>query len=171
MMHINGRKKNVFDFDIIELQRILGCNYDNYADFKRRVLEPAKQEIKDKTGHEIEYYETGKRGRKVSEVQFMIFSKGRLNVSKIKDEIYEYSLHDEKGIVSYCHDVLSQYEFGKMQKKKIMHDMKLIRKFLLIHTRILEGEITIKVDATAYIAQSLGFGENRGFLRNRLNKN
>jgi hypothetical protein len=130
-------------------------------------MEPAKQEIKEKTGYEIEYFETGKLGRKVSEIQFMIFRNGKLNVDKIKDEIYEYSIHDEKGIVVYCHGVLDKYEFGKMQRKKIMNDMKLIRKFLLIHTRIMEGEINIKVNATAYMAQSLGFGENRGFLKNR----
>ena len=167
MMHTNGQRKNAFEYQLEELQQILGCHYDNYADFKRRVMEPAKQEIKEKTGYEIEYFETGKLGRKVSEIQFMIFRNGKLNVDKIKDEIYEYSIHDEKGIVVYCHGVLDKYEFGKMQRKKIMNDMKLIRKFLLIHTRIMEGEINIKVNATAYMAQSLGFGENRGFLKNR----
>lgn len=168
MMHTNGHRKNAFEYQIHDLQQTLGCNYDNYADFKRRVLDPAKQEIKEKTGYEIEYYETGKLGRKVSEIQFMIFRKGRMNVDKIKDEIYAYSVHDEKGIVAYCHEILDKYEFGKMQRKKIMNDMKLIRKFLLIHTRIMEGEIKIKISATAYMAQSLGFGENRGFLRNRI---
>lgn len=171
MMHINGRKINVFNYDLLELQGILGCNYPNYADFKRRVLEPAKLELSEKAGYDMEYYEVAKLGRKVSEVQFMLLPKDRLNLERIKDEIYTYSLQDEKGIVAICQNQLDNYDFGKRQRKRIMGDMKLIRKFMLVHTRIIEGDINIKIDATAYMAQSLGFGENRGFLRNRGNKN
>jgi plasmid replication initiation protein len=167
MMEINGRKKNVFNYELIELQKIIGCNYPNYADFKRRVLEPAKMELSEKAGYDMEYYEVGKQGRKVSELQFMLLPKDRLNIDRIKDEIYGYSIQDEKGIIATCQNQLDNYDFGKRQRKRIMSDMMLIRKFMLIHTRIVEGEIQIKVDATAYIAQSLGFGENRGFLRNR----
>ena len=167
MMETNGPKKNVFNYNLEVLQQILGCSYDNYADLKRRVLEPAKQELEEKAGYVIEYFEVTKAGRKVVEVQFMIFPQSKIDVGQIQHDIYEWSLQDEKGLVSICRDKLESYAFGKRQRKKILSDIKLVRKFMLIDARILRGDIRILVDKTAYMAQSLGFGEERGFLRNR----
>lgn len=62
---------NYKDFDIDDLKTRLGAHYDNFKDFRRRVLEVATKEINLYTDIEISW-EPIKKGRKVVKVKFDI---------------------------------------------------------------------------------------------------
>lgn len=60
------------DFDIEELKEILyATNYKNFADFKKRVLEPSVKEINEYTELKVEYLPIQK-GKKIIQVRFII---------------------------------------------------------------------------------------------------
>lgn len=64
-------------FEIEELKRVLdGQSYDRWPDFRRRILEPAVEEINKYTDINIAY-DTEKEGRKVTRVIFYMAGKGR----------------------------------------------------------------------------------------------
>lgn len=64
-------------FEIDELKRVLdGQSYDRWPDFRRRILEPAVEEINKYTDINIAY-DTEKEGRKVTRVIFYMAGKGR----------------------------------------------------------------------------------------------
>ena len=64
-------------FEIEELKRVLdGQSYDRWPDFRRRILEPAVEEINKFTDINIAY-DTEKEGRKVTRVIFYMAGKGR----------------------------------------------------------------------------------------------
>ena len=76
-------------FDIDELKRLLDCQkYVDFHDFKRRVLEPAVEEINKYTDLKI-VYKTEKEGVKVTKVWFAMMGKTQtelLNTDKVINE-------------------------------------------------------------------------------------
>lgn len=68
------KKEKVFiiEFETIELKRILSVeNYKQYNDFKRRILEPAKQDINEYSDLMMEY-EPIKEGRTFKAIRFFV---------------------------------------------------------------------------------------------------
>lgn len=64
-------------FNIEELKRILDAqSYDRWPDFKRRILEPAVNEINEYSDLNVAY-DTEKEGRKVTRVIFYMAGKGQ----------------------------------------------------------------------------------------------
>lgn len=78
-------------FDIDELKKILCCtNYKNFKDFRRRVLEPATEEI-NKFGDFWVSYEAKKKGQggRISEIEFVMRKKSHADIDKA---LYEGSV-------------------------------------------------------------------------------
>lgn len=73
------QKENTFDID--HLKGMLCCeNYKNFADFKKRVLEPAVNEINKLTDLNVEYQTIRKgKGGRISKIQFSINRKHSLD--------------------------------------------------------------------------------------------
>lgn len=74
---LKSYQRNNFDwyFEIDELKQRLNCEqYVNFFDFRRRVLEPAVEEINKYSDIEVDY-ETEKEGRKVTRVNFFMRKK------------------------------------------------------------------------------------------------
>lgn len=63
-----GKRK----FDLEDLKRMIGCNYDLYGHFKKKALEKAQDDLKSNTDIRFEYEEI-KRGRKVTELIIYIY--------------------------------------------------------------------------------------------------
>ena len=73
-------------FDIDELKRLLDCeSYTNFNDFKRRVLDPAVEEINKHTDIAI-FYSLEKDGRKVVRVNFFMTKKTESEIIKVQIE-------------------------------------------------------------------------------------
>lgn len=69
-------------YEIEELKYLLYTeNYNNFAHFKRRVLEPAIKEINEFTEIKVSY-ETLKKGKKITHIKFIIELKGNLEKYK-----------------------------------------------------------------------------------------
>ena len=76
-------------FDIDNLKWLLSCqHYENFYDFKRRVLEPAIEEINKFTDMKIAY-ETVSEGRRVSRITFYMKTKSPADLLTTKKTINE----------------------------------------------------------------------------------
>lgn len=74
-VHYHDLEEYVFSFYIEELKLLLdGSVYDEYRDFKRRVLEPSVKEITRYSDKDVSYTEI-RRGRKVIAVEFAVRTK------------------------------------------------------------------------------------------------
>ncbi len=161
MMFTKGRKRYVFDYNIDELQNILSCNYPNFADFKKRVLEPSIAELREKANIIFEYHVIGKKGKKVTDLQFVVKTPERIAQEAVESELYQWSLLTEEELRRTCEQLLDSYQFSTKQVKAILSDGMLIRKFMLLDSQLVNGEIKGVRNATAYLAQSLGFGKEK----------
>lgn len=94
-------------FDIDELKHLLMVDdvksYSNYADFKKRVLDKAQEEINALTDINI-YFEPVTKGRKVIKVKFRIEQKSTIEmaISNAKvNELLEYDIEGQMEISDY----------------------------------------------------------------------
>ena len=87
-----------WQFDIDDLKKKLSCtNYKNFKDFRRRVLEPAMEEI-NKFGDFLVSYEVKKSGQggRISEIEFLMRMKSQ---DEIDEALYQGNLAlDGQGI-------------------------------------------------------------------------
>ena len=71
-------QKTTWTIDLDELKKMLMVDkiktYDNFKDFRKKVLEVAQKEINDLTDTDI-YFETITKGRKVVKIKFSIIRK------------------------------------------------------------------------------------------------
>ena len=94
-------KKEMWEFQIDYLKKIFMCeNYKQFNDFKKRVLEPAVNEINAKTDINVSY-ELFKEGRAYKSIEFYIEEKStmdRLSVDhQIRAELSEQAGSQLKG--------------------------------------------------------------------------
>lgn len=77
-------------FDLEELKRVLDAqSYDRWPDFRRRVLEPAVEEINNFTDLNVAF-DTEKEGRKIARVTFFMAGKNKEDLTKTSIEIYRH---------------------------------------------------------------------------------
>jgi hypothetical protein len=179
MYYLRQKPKNKpFSLAITYLQNHLQCNYPNFADFKRRALEPAKKELLAKAGLDFEYSVSKKEGKKIIELEFKVKS-GLENIKNnfvsyetVKEDIKnqkqldfettfnfynEASQEDKRAILN---QELINYSLNTKQKEKILVSESLQKIFI-------ETDIKIKCsviepnNATAYMASALGFTKKK----------
>ena len=85
-------------FDIDELKHLLDCeSYTNFNDFKRRVLDPAVEEINKYTDIAI-FYTATKNGRKVVKINFFMDKKTESEILQVQrnnqEELDQMSIYD-----------------------------------------------------------------------------
>lgn len=174
LMHILRQKpKNKpFCISITYLQSRLECNYPDFFDLKRRVLEPTKKELKTKAGLEFEYTPSKKEGKKIVELEFRVNS--TVQIQKIIETLepkqlkpVEPTLEDDyKTSLEYFYaqnidiqnemtrQALEQYKLTKKQKEKILLQADTKQLFIEIHLKIQVGLLNIE-KPSAYIATAL----------------
>lgn len=96
------QKNNItWFFDVDELRRVLNAqNYTDFYDFRRRVIDPAVEEINKYTDIKVAY-DTKKEGRRVARVEFYMIGKKPLEILETQMTIQEeldgqYSLFDRR---------------------------------------------------------------------------
>lgn len=92
-------------FDLDELKKLLDCeNYDRWPDFRRRVVEPAVEEINKFTDLNVAYdTERSGRGGKVSRVIFFLAGKGKQALTETNLKIYHH-LDGQMSIEDFIQD-------------------------------------------------------------------
>jgi hypothetical protein len=101
----------------------------------------------------------GKRGRKVVEIQIGVCSKRQHLASELENDLYHWAVTNKENLLMTAEVYLKQYQFSYNQVLKILGDDKKLRKFMLLHTQIVGGELVGILNPTAYIAKSLGWGK------------
>ena len=74
LLRIWSASKNVINYKIDELKELLMIEnkYNRYPDFKRRVIQPAIEELNEKANMKIKIKENIEKGRKVSSIDFIV---------------------------------------------------------------------------------------------------
>lgn len=92
-------------FDTDDLKRVLDCqSYKNFNDFRKRVLDPAVEEINNFTDLNVAYdTEKSGRGGKVSRVIFFMAGKGRQALTETNLKIYHH-LDGQMSIEDFIQD-------------------------------------------------------------------
>lgn len=92
-------------FDTDELKRVLDCqSYKNFNDFRKRVLDPAVEEINNFTDLNVAYdTERSGRGGKVSRVIFFMAGKGKQALTETNLKIYHH-LDGQMSIEDFIQD-------------------------------------------------------------------
>lgn len=138
------------EIEIEELKELLGADaksYNLFAEFERRILKPAKNEINDKTDIFIIYRKI-KTGRRISHIKFEIET--RVGHCDLEEE--EHRLNEREGILNY--------EFVKVNSG--MGEEKFSRKQINeIYTIATKRAETYGVDELAYIELNYKYAKER----------
>jgi plasmid replication initiation protein len=164
MMYI-GRKQKTFTYNVANLQGVLNCEYPNFKDFRRRVLDVAQREISEKASLNFTYTPSKKEGKKIIELEFNILSDVEKN-AQISENVYswvnDFHKFSEFEQVSMVKQLLeNQYLFSKKQRDEIMYKIDLRHEFIKLHVEIQEGKHKIEKSPTAFIAACLGFNKRK----------
>ncbi len=144
--------------DLRELISATEETYDDFGQFKRRVLDPSQEEISAKTDLAFSY-QIHKTGRKVTHISFLIVtqeSKALAELQEIRDELGQMSMDDRW---KYFQERLGAYDFTKSQQNKIVQDEELANRFINADIEIQAGKRSPN-NPTAYMAVVLGFSES-----------
>lgn len=129
---------------------IEGC-YPATAELKRNVLDPAKDELYDKT--ELYFtYEFIKENRKPTAIIFHITGKAEFIRADCMEQVKNFN---EAERISLFHHVARDYRFRKDQITKIITDPQLLEDFFDIHFRIVANPEIVKKDKTALVITHL----------------
>ena len=118
-----GKRK----FNVDELREILQVpkSYDNFADFKRKVLNIAQKEINKKTDIKISWEVTKKVRRKIVEIEFSVIGE---NNNSINDKRSSKEVQIQK----------VNSKIATKQEKALKNDLSTIDDFKLFRTKILK---------------------------------
>lgn len=157
MMNV-GRKQMQFTYTFEKLKFILNCP-DSYtfSEIRKRALEPAQKELKEKADIYFTFKETLKVGKRVDELTFYIKTKKDAALDALSDEAVEFDKSTPLEKRDHVLRMLNNYKFSKAQQNDIMSDPKKWSVFMQLDAEIFHGLRTDIENPTAYIAKSLGF--------------
>ncbi|MDF7819926.1 replication initiation protein [Runella sp. MFBS21] len=144
--------------DLRELISATEETYDDFGQFKRRVLDPSQEEISAKTDLSFTY-QIHKTGRKVTHISFIINtqeSKALAELQEIREELGKMNMDDRW---KYFQERLQAYDFSRLQQSKIIQNEDLANLFINADMEIQAGKRTPN-NPTAYMAVILGFSES-----------
>jgi plasmid replication initiation protein len=164
-------QKKPIEISVQYLQSRLQCNYPNWADFKRRVLDSAKKELSEKSILMFDYMPSKRDGKKVVEIEIKVTDWNGWHKKRDEQltpiEPVEPTIEDDyKTSLEYffaqnidtqnemTRQALEQYKLTKKQKEKILLSAEIKQLFIEIHLKIQVGLLTIE-KPSAYIATAL----------------
>ncbi|WP_084650905.1 replication initiation protein [Runella zeae] len=144
--------------DLRDLISATEDTYDDFGQFKRRVLDPSLEEISAKTDLSFTY-QIHKTGRKVTHISFIINtqeSKALAELQEIREELGKMNMDDRW---KYFQERLQAYDFSRLQQSKIIQNEDLANLFINADMEIQAGKRSPN-NPTAYMAVILGFSES-----------
>lgn len=155
-----GQNRTTFIYSIEELRKLLQVDKDKYTnlnDFKKRVLEPVKVELKNISGIPInfDYENCGNKQRNVTHLQFTVVTAFQLSQAD-KQSFMDASKINPKMVQTKLEDIIvSHYNFRENHRKIILGDKEKINKFATLHIEFESGLHTKVKNKTAYILACL----------------
>lgn len=161
MMELKNNHRKVFEYDLDFLQNIFDTKYNNFANFKLRVLDKAKKDIFEKADLVLNYEPSRKKGKKVESIKFTIQTTTDVKFTAVDEELNAFRNANPKQVSIVAYDILSrEYKFSTEQQFMILNKPDLLEKFVEINAKIDNGLIKIRSSKTHYLAKSLGFGKS-----------
>lgn len=150
----NGRFEQYFEIENLRL--ILGLeqtDYQDFKDFRKRTIEPAVQEINEKTDLHIEEVKYGKTGRKITNVTFTVIVLSKDDALKKQDqaEQRETTASGNHPIIDTLIELGFSAEIAKTYKNK--HGVKKIERNIA-YTLAKKQEGVVK-DVPAYLNKAI----------------
>lgn len=161
MMELKNNHRKTFEYDLDYLQTtIFDTSYNNFANFKLRVLDKASKDIFEKADLILNYEPAKKKGKKVISIKFMIQTATDVKFEAVEEEMNDFRKADPNQVVLVAKDImLREYKFSREQEFMILNSPDLLTTFVEINSRIDNGLIKIRSSKTHYLAKSLGFGK------------
>lgn len=154
MMYI-GRKQKRFNLTVDKLQTTIDCNYPNYKDLRRRVLDIAQKEIAEKANINFAYAPSKKVGKKIVELEFWIKSNVELALDAVELEAKEFFKHTPEERNVYLRNLLLHYKFPKKLQNQIMDNHEALAHFMQLESEIVNGVRKDVTNRAGYIAKSM----------------
>lgn len=156
-----GQNRTKFVYSIVELRKLLQVDenkYKNLNDFKKNVLEPVKEELKNTSGVPIhfEYEHQGNKQRNVTHLLFTVLTALELSQADKKD-FNDAIFINPKMVHSKIEEIITKsYNFRENHKNQILENKELRDKFITFHIEFENGIHPKVKNKTAYILASLG---------------
>lgn len=155
LMMFLGRKQNKFIFYIDKLQSNLNCDYPNFKDLRRRVLDVAQKEIEEKANIIFTYTPTKKTGKKIIELEFCIKSSLDLALDSVENEAKTFFQHSPSERNTYIKNLLVAYKFPIKLQQQITENPEALAHFMQLESEIANGMRKNINNVAAYIAKSM----------------
>ena len=155
-----GQNRTTFIYSIEELRKLLQVDkdkYNNLNDFKKRVLEPVKVELKNINGIPInfDYENCGNKQRNVTHLQFTVITPFQLSQAD-KQSFIDASKINPKMVQNKLEDIIvTHYNFRENHRNIILGDKEKINKFATLHIEFENGLHAKVKNKTAYILACL----------------
>lgn len=156
-----GQNRTKFVYSIVELRKLLQVaenKYPNLNDFKKNVLEPVKEELKNTKGVPInfEYEHYGNKQRNVTHLQFSIQTAFELSQADKQDFLQAIEISPAL-VFNKVEDIITRnYNFKENHKQMILSDKNLRDQFVTLNIEFENGLYPKVKNRTAYILTCLG---------------
>ncbi|PWK20045.1 replication initiator protein [Arcicella aurantiaca] len=156
-----GQNRTKFVYSIVELRKLLQVaenKYPNLNDFKKNVLEPVREELKNTKGVPInfEYEHYGNKQRNVTHLQFSIQTAFELSQADKQDFLQAIEISPAL-VFNKVEDILTKnYNFKETHKQMILSDKNLRDQFVTLNIEFENGLYPKVKNRTAYILTCLG---------------
>ena len=156
-----GQNRTKFVYSIVELRKLLQVaenKYPNLNDFKKNVLEPVKEELKNTKGVPInfEYEHYGNKQRNVTHLQFSIQTAFELSQADKQDFLQAIEISPAL-VFNKVEDIITRnYNFKENHKQMILSDKTLRDQFVTLNIEFENGLYPKVKNRTAYILTCLG---------------
>jgi plasmid replication initiation protein len=155
-----GQNRTTFIYSIEELRKLLQVDKDKYPnlnDFKKRVLEPVKVELKNIESVPIDFYyeNCGNKQRNVTHLQFTIITAFQLSQTDKQDFVEASSINPKMVQTKLEEIIITHYNFRENHRNIILTDRDKINKFATLHIEFENGLHPKVKNKTAYILACL----------------
>jgi plasmid replication initiation protein len=161
-----GQNRYQFIYSIAELRRLLQVDdkkYQNYNDFKKKVLEPARKELREADGVpiEFEYENHGGKIRNVTHIEFKIIT--AREISNVEKQKYEVAVASNKSLVNYKVEeiMIKDYTLRAVHRNMILNNADLQKNFVNLHIEFGAGLHPNVKNKTAYMIVCLGLNKKK----------
>lgn len=155
IMMFLGRKQKTFRYEFDKLQTYLNCSYRDFYDFKKRVLETAQKELKEKVDLNFGYVPSKKEGKKIVEIEFTIKSHIDLALDSVENEAKTFFQHSPSERNTYIKNLLVAYKFPVKLQQQITENPEALAHFMQLESEIANGIRKNINNVAAYIAKSM----------------
>jgi plasmid replication initiation protein len=160
-----GQNRATFIYSIEELRKLLQIDsekYPNLKDFKRRVLEPVREELKSVDGGiSFDYTPCGNKLRNVTHLQFTIHTALSISQADKTDFLEAVSINPKLVLNNVQSIIEKNYNFRENHKYLILEHKEFLDKFITLHIEFENGLHSKVKNKTAYILACLNLVQKK----------